>query len=110
MSALVVSLVMSIAKTRKRSSEPSSSGFAAILGLLRDSASLNCSRSTISMPFGFRSSMLTLSAAGFIATSTSQASPGVKTSLDEKFSWKPADAGERSGRRADLGGEVRAAC
>ena len=30
-----------------------------------------------------------MSAAGFIATSTSGASPGVKISLDEKWSWKP---------------------
>ena len=32
--------------------------------------------------------MLVLSAAGFIATRTSSSSPGVKISLDEKFSWK----------------------
>ena len=37
--------------------------------------------------------MLTLSAAGFIATSTSGASPGVKISLEAKLIWKPETPG-----------------
>src|SRR5262245_43255220 len=45
------------------------------------------------MPFLRRSRMLTLSAAGFIATRTSGASPGVKISSDEKLIWKPETPG-----------------
>ena len=40
-------------------------------------------------PPGFRSRRLALSAAGFIATSTSGASPGVKMSSSAKCTWKP---------------------
>ena len=42
----------------------------------------------MSAPRG-RSSMLAFSAAGFIATSTSGASPGVRMSWSAKCSWKP---------------------
>ena len=50
--------------------------------------------------------MFVLSAAGFIATRTSGWSPGVWMSVDEKLIWKPRHAGQRAGRRADLGREV----
>ena len=41
----------------------------------------------MSIPPGFRSARFVLSAAGFIATSTSGASPGVWISRDPKFTW-----------------------
>src|SRR4029077_4357981 len=66
------------------------------------------------------SSRLALSAAGFIATSTSGASPGVRMSREAKWIWNAATpaTGPAGGRapgggiggavgRADLGGEVR---
>ena len=43
----------------------------------------------ISVPPRFRSARLVFSAAGFIATSVSTSSPGVKMSWLLKFSWKP---------------------
>ncbi len=67
---------------------------------------MKVSLSTISIPFGFRSSRLIFSAAGFIATRTSQLSPGVKTSFDEKFSWKPLTPASVPAGRTDLGGEI----
>ena len=51
--------------------------------------------------------MFVLRAAGFMATSTSGASPGVWMSVELKLIWKPADARQRAGRGTDLGGEVR---
>ena len=50
--------------------------------------------------------MFTLSAAGFMATSTSGLSPGVKTSRLEKMQLEAADPGQRPGGSANLGGEV----
>ena len=50
--------------------------------------------------------MFVFSAAGFIATSTFGASPGVRMSWSAKWSWKPETPGSEPGRRADLGGEV----
>src|SRR5215470_5151396 len=88
LSALIVSFVMSTGKTWKRASEPSVSGFDVYSAFLRF-CSLNCSLSRMRMPFACRSPMLTFSAAGFIATSTSGASPGVNTSRLEKWSWNP---------------------
>ncbi len=84
----MVNLVMSTSNTWKRFNEPSVSGLLAYSAFFRF-CSLNCSLSTMRMPFACRSPMLTFSAAGFIATSTSGASPGVKTSRLEKCSWKP---------------------
>ena len=48
---------------------------------------------TMRIPFVFRSAMLVASAAGFMATRTSTTSPGVKTSRDEKLTWKPLTPG-----------------
>ena len=45
------------------------------------------------IPPAFRSATLVLSAAGFMATRTSTASPGVNTSLEEKLTWKPLTPG-----------------
>ena len=47
-----------------------------------------------------------MSAAGFIATSVSGSSPGVKIWCLENEIWKLEDAGQRTGGRADLGGEI----
>ena len=59
---------------------------------------------TMSAPPGGRSPMLVLSAAGFIATSTSGASPGVWMSLEEKLIWKPETPGsEPAGARISAG-------
>jgi hypothetical protein len=58
----------------------------------------------ISTPPSTRSLRLVLSAAGFIATSTSGASPGVWISLDEKCSWKPdTPNSEPAGARISAG-------
>src|SRR5215470_19661495 len=54
-------------------------------------------------PFG-RSRMFVLSAAGFIATSTFGASPGVRMSWSAKWSWKPETPGsEPAGARISAG-------
>ena len=50
---------------------------------------------------------LALRAAGFIATSTSGASPGVSTSWSAKCSWKLETPGQGALGGADLGREVR---
>ena len=50
--------------------------------------------------------MFTTSAAGFIATRTSGASPGVWMSLEREVDLEPGDAGPRPGGRADLRREV----
>jgi len=60
---------------------------------LRRSLSVKASLFAIRMPFIFRSLMFVLSAAGFIATSTSTESPGVNTSLEENWIWKPLTPG-----------------
>ena len=79
---------MSTAWTLYLSSEPSSSGFDAYAAFLR-LASMNAPLLTISVPCSTRSLRFVLRPAGFIATSTSGASPGVWISDDEKWSWKP---------------------
>ena len=48
---------------------------------------MNAPPFTMSMPPVLRSARFVLSAAGFIATRTSGASPGVWMSFDEKFTW-----------------------
>ena len=53
-----------------------------------------------------RSARFAFSAAGFIATSTSGASPGVRMSWSAKCTWKTTPR-EGAGRRPDLGREVR---
>ena len=53
-----------------------------------------------------RSRRLAFSAAGFIATSTSGASPGVSTSWSAKCSWKLETPGQGALGGADLGREV----
>ena len=60
----------------------------------------------MSAPSG-RSAMLALSAAGFIATSTFGASPGVMMSWSAKCSWNDETPGQRAGGCPDLGREVR---
>ena len=56
-------------------------------------------------PWG-RSPRLARSAAGFIATSTSGASPGVRMSWSAKCTWNDETPGQRALRGPDLGGEV----
>ena len=65
---------------------------------------MNASVSTISVaPFG-RSRRFVFSAAGFIATSTSGRSPGVRMSWSAKCSWKPETPGsEPAGARISAG-------
>ena len=70
------------------------------------SAAVNASLLTISVPPAGRSPMFVLSAAGFIATSTSGASPGVWMSLALKLIWKPETPGQRAGGGPDLRREV----
>ena len=71
-----VSLVSSTGKSRYPSREWSSSGFTVICAFLR-SVSLKLSVFTMRIPPRFRSIKFVLSAAGFMAMSTSTASPGV---------------------------------
>ena len=56
-------------------------------------------------PPGLSEGALVLRAAGFIATSTSGASPAVVISLDPKLIWK-ADAEQSPLRGTDFGGEI----
>ena len=55
---------------------------------------------------GRRSRMLTLSAAGFMATSTSSSSPAVVTSFGAEVDLKRGDAEGGAGRRPDFGREI----
>ena len=67
---------------------------------------MNASRLTISVPPAGRSLRFVRSAAGFIATRTFGASPGVRMSWSEKWIWKPETPGSEPAGRADLGREV----
>src|SRR5664280_2819784 len=87
-SATTVIEVSGIGCTRNSSSEPSSSGLAAYPTLARLRLVNSSVLTMMSAPLG-SSRRLALSAAGFIATSTSGASPGVMISWSEKCSWKP---------------------
>src|SRR4051812_37123490 len=91
-SASRVRLVSGTGTTCQPSSEPSSSGLAAYPTLAR-LRGVNSSESTMSRPPPGRSARLALSAAGFIATSTSGASPGVMMSWSAKCSWKELTPG-----------------
>ena len=65
---------------------------------------MNASSLTIRAPPAGSSPRLDLSAAGFIATSTSGSSPGVWISVLEKLSWKPETPGsEPAGARISAG-------
>ena len=87
-SAVSVSWLMSTVWTLYLSRLPSSSGFDWYPAFLRF-ASTNAPELMMSVPASIRSLMFVLSPAGFIATSTSGASPGVWISFDEKWSWNP---------------------
>ncbi len=79
--------VMATGWTCQASSEPSSRGLTAYPTLARLRL-LNSSVLTMMLAPRGRSRRFALSAAGFIATSTSGASPGVSTSWSAKCSWK----------------------
>ena len=65
---------------------------------------MKASRLTISVPPFGRSRTFVFSAAGFIATSTSGASPGVRMSWSAKWIWKPETPGsEPAGARISAG-------
>ena len=74
---------MSIENTLKPSSEPSSNGLLSYLALVKFFA-VKAPLSTIISPPSIRFSRLVTSAAGFIATNTSVASPAVVTSSAPK--------------------------
>jgi hypothetical protein len=82
----IVSWEMSNASTRQGLSEPSSSGLASYFAFSRLRL-VNSPLSAMMRPPGFRSLTLVLSAAGFIATSTSGASPAVVMSDEPKLIW-----------------------
>src|SRR5438105_13788662 len=66
--------------------------------------SVKASRLTMSVPPLGRSRRFVFSAAGFIATRTSGASPGVRMSWSAKWSWKPETPGsEPAGARISAG-------
>ncbi len=87
LTASTVSRVMSTVSTWYCASEPSSTGLAGNPALVR-LRSVNAPVSTTTVPPTRRSFTSTLSAAGFMATSTSTASPGVVTSTPPKWIWK----------------------
>ncbi len=65
---------------------------------------MNASAFTMIAPPATRSPMLVRSAAGFMATRTSGASPGVWMSLELKLIWKPETPGsEPAGARISAG-------
>ena len=65
---------------------------------------MNASALTMIAPPAGRSAMFALRAAGFMATSTSGASPGVWMSEAEKLIWKPETPGsEPAGARISAG-------
>ena len=65
---------------------------------------MNASLLTMSAPPAGRSPMFVLSAAGFIATRTSGASPGVWISVELKLIWNPLTPGsEPAGARISAG-------
>ncbi len=65
---------------------------------------MKASPSTIRVPPLGRSAMFVFSAAGFIATRTFGASPGVRMSWSAKWSWKPETPGsEPAGARISAG-------
>src|SRR6266850_4884290 len=86
LTASAVSRVMSTVSTWYGASEPSSIGLAGKPALAR-LRSVNAPVSTTIVPPSRRSFRATLSAAGFMATSTSTASPGVVTSTPPKWIW-----------------------
>ena len=87
-SAYVVSFVMPIAWTWNFFSEWSSSGFVERPAILRF-FSVNASSFTMIVPPSRRIFTFVTSAAGFIATSTSQVSPGVRMSVLPNLIWNP---------------------
>src|SRR6476469_1022952 len=102
-SAPTVIDVSCTACTCQPSSEPSSIGFESYPAFFR-LRSVKASVSTISVPPFGRSPTFVLSAAGFIATSTSGRSPGVRMSWSAKWSWKPETPGsEPAGARISAG-------
>ena len=89
--------------TWKSPSEPSSSGFDPYPAFCR-LRSLKASVFAMSVPPFARSPTFTLSAAGFIATSTLGWSPGVRMSWSAKWTWKPDTPGsEPAGARISAG-------
>src|SRR3954471_8245949 len=103
LSASSVSVVSATSWRWNSESDPSSSGFAAYPAFSRF-LSVKASRLTISVPPLGRSRRFVFSAAGFIATSTSGASPGVRMSWSAKWSWKPETPGsEPAGARISAG-------
>src|SRR4051794_29817777 len=91
-SASRVMLVSGTLTSCQPSSEPSSSGLLAYPTFAR-LRGVNSSESTMSRPPPGRSARLAFSAAGFMATSTSGASPGVMMSWSAKCSWKELTPG-----------------
>ena len=104
-SAARVSLVSSTWNSRYPSRVWSSSGLVLHCAFLR-SVSLKSSRLTMRIPPVFRSAMLVLSAAGFMATRTSTAVPGREDVAGGEVDLEAADPGKSSRRGADLGREV----
>jgi hypothetical protein len=91
-SASRVSFSRSISTTRNASSEPLVRGSTSYFAFLR-STEPNFALLRITMPFGLRSPMCTLSAAGFIATRTSGWSPGLWMSKLENRTWNALTPG-----------------
>ena len=93
--SLTASTVIPVRSTGWRaysSREPSSSGFAAYPALVRLRVVKSAESTMTVAPLG-RSPRLARSAAGFIATSTSGASPGVRMSWSAKWTWNDETPG-----------------
>ena len=91
-SARSLRVLMGISNTFQELSDPSLSGSVAYPALVRFAVE-KASLLTMSAPPGGRSATLVRNAAGFMATSTSGASPGVWISLEEKLIWNPETPG-----------------
>src|SRR4051794_13926100 len=103
LSAPTVIDVNCTACTCQPSSEPSSIGLDSYPAFFR-LRSVKASVSTISVPPFGRSRRFVFRAAGFIATSTSGWSPGVRMSWSAKWSWNPETPGsEPAGARISAG-------
>ena len=102
----MVSLVMSTWKTWKRSSEPSASGLRLNSAFFRF-CSLNCSLSTMRMPFASQVADVDLERRGVHRDQHVGRVAGREDVAAGEVELEAADAGQCARRGADLGGEIR---
>ena len=108
-SVAAVSLVMSTSNSWKRVSEPSASGLDVYSAFFRF-CSVNCSLSTIKMPFGAQVADVDLERRRIHGDQHVEVVARREDLAAGEVQLKAGDAGERARGRADLGRESRAAC